>query len=752
MPQHKEGDMMTHTTQKSLRNIPAGDGWLRVLCACIFVLVVLPIGAQIPPASFYHLKRDRDVFSSWYRTVAEDKDGFIWFGSYDGGGLYRFDGYQLRSFWPDPTYTSNSLVGLRIARVNCDMDAYVCAGASFGLSLIDPVSGLCKNYNNSYDSLQDFRYGVTWAFLYDSIRHSLWIGTRYGLGVLDLAHGTHFEILRPERPVGGKHMPEDITDLVLDSRDRDVIWLGTLSGLYSFSVKEQKYKYHTCPTLPENGVQITDLCQDLSGIIWLATREGNVIRYEHTRDVWQVYPIPVAGDRKELYCILPDHSGHLWVSSHTAVGRLDLSSGSFDKWEYNNEHPDGLLQNEMYHDMIADRHGRLWIASWHGVQYAKQAFMPPSGKVKELRVIITGVDALPLIEEVTKPLMFTDRLALHREQRDLTIHYVLPNPLDPNRVQYQYMLKGYDNDWINTTERRVRYPRLGGGDYTFLVRAREGDSNGWSPVTELEISVSRRLIELWWFWVLVILFAAALAVIIYRLLLSNVRREERLKAEFDNKLSEIQMQALRAQMNPHFLFNSLNSIKYYAISKSKDETASYLSKFALLVRSILNNSKSRTISLSDELEALQLYIEIEHIRLEGKFDYRFDIDGGSHIRQAQIPPMILQPFVENAIWHGLMHKEGKGLLLVQVRDMGDRIQCIIEDNGIGRARSAEIKKAQMDHKKSVGMQITSDRITLINRIYGIDTQVQVVDLADADGTPSGTRVVINIPLIRDEEE
>ena len=154
-----------------------------------------------------------------------------------------------------------------------------------------------------------------------------------------------------------------------------------------------------------------------------------------------------------------------------------------------------------------------------------------------------------------------------------------------------------------------------------------------------------------------------------------------------------------------------------------------------------------------ELDALRLYIEIEHLRLEGKFDFQVDIDSNIQVGQTQVPPMILQPYVENAIWHGLMHKKnGKGKLLVQVKDMGNQIQCIIEDNGVGRAHSAALHKKQMDHKDSVGMQITSNRIELINRIYGINTQVHVIDLVDPEGSPSGTRVVINIPMIRDEEE
>jgi LytS/YehU family sensor histidine kinase len=270
-------------------------------------------------------------------------------------------------------------------------------------------------------------------------------------------------------------------------------------------------------------------------------------------------------------------------------------------------------------------------------------------------------------------------------------------------------------------------------------------------VTMLQLSVDKYLTEFAWFWILIVTLAACLLVAVYRYLILRTRKEEQLQAEFQKKVSEIEMQVLRAQMNPHFLFNSLNSIKYYALSKDKDATAEYLTKFSLLVRTILNNSKSHTISLKDELEALRLYIEIEHMRLEGKFDYHIDIDSSIRVEQAQIPPMILQPFVENAIWHGLMHKPAGGKLLVQVKDLGTQIQCIIEDNGVGRTKAKEIQLRGSGHKKSMGLQITGDRISLINRIYGIDTNVHVIDLVNAKGEAEGTRVIVNIPLINEEE-
>jgi hypothetical protein len=713
--------------------------------------------AQLPAVSFQHLRRDQDLFSSTYQTLEEDPFGFIWFGSIDGGGLYRYDGYELKYFTPDPGHMETSLTGTRIAKIYM-LDSTLYVGTQFGFSMLDVKSGLIKNFNNQYDKLPDYRIGVTWDFLNDTIHNTMWIGTRHGLATFNpdsSAGEERFRLLRPAEPMDGEYWPIDISDLHLDNTSHDLLWISSHTGLYCYSISKNTYERFVCPQYKDVPHFIVDLYQDKDGWLWLTVRDGLVFAYHHGLKQWKTFEIPESNPdpvQRYMYNMRPGYEDDLWLCTRSSVGRLNTESGTYESWRHDPSLPEGLLPNGLYRDLFADRHGRLWVASWHGVQYARQTFLPPSSKVTNLKVAVTDVDITPPTKNEIKPLIYTDLMSLDQNQRDVTFRFVLPNPVDPSKVGYRYMLKGFDRDWIETDQRTVRYPRLSGGKYAFLVTGREGDATEWLPVTELGIEVEKRIIEYWWFWVLVVGIMVTIAVLVYRFLISRARKEEKLRAEFDHKLSEIQMQALRAQMNPHFLFNSLNSIKYFAISKSKDETATYLSKFALLVRNILNNSKSKTISLQDELEALRLYIEIEHLRLEGKFDYTIDIDSSIHVRQAQIPPMILQHYVENALWHGLMHKEGTGKLLVQVRDLGNQIQCIIEDNGVGRARAAEIRKAQMDHKKSVGMQITGDRIALINRIYQIDTQVHVVDLTDHNGTPLGTRVVINIPLIQDEEE
>jgi ligand-binding sensor domain-containing protein len=722
-----------------------------------FLLGADRVLAQLPAVSFLHLKRDIDLYSAYYTAITEDQDGFMWFGSASGGGLYRYDGYTLKSFLPDPSNMKTSIPGARIFNTYLGVDGRLYVATNFGFSAMDPVTGQIQSYNNRYDIAPNADFAWTRCFIQDTVQRTLWIGTAWGLARMHPETGDSITLLRPEKSPDQGYIPGDILCIVQHPRNPGLLWLGTPEGVFQYDIEADQYTRISCKEFPEEGKYVHDMYADRSGFIWLSIGDGYVAGYNTDTQQWMVHRLPLyqplpANKNRSVHKILPIGGNEAWLGTETSVGKMNLATGDFENWDYSAERPDGLLPNYVFLDLLNDRHGRMWVASWHGISIARQAFMQPSGVVKDIKVAITGIDAVPVYEEGLKPLIYKDDQTLRKDQRDITFQYVLPNPLDPAAVSYQYMLEGYDNEWITTDQRRVRYAKLPGGTYTFKVRAKERTEQMWTNDTYLRISIPKRVTEFWWFWGLFGVVFLSMVVFINRLLLSRAKKTERLKAEFEHQLSEIQMQALRAQMNPHFLFNSLNSIKYFAISKSKDETAAYLSKFSMLVRAILNNSKSRTISLKDELDALQLYIEIEHLRLDGKFDYHIDIDSGIHIKQAQIPPMILQPYVENAIWHGLMHKDGRGKLLVQVKDMGHQIQCIIEDNGIGRLKASEFRGKQSDHKKSVGMQITSDRIALINRIYQIDTQVHVVDLMDEHGTATGTRVIVNIPLIHDEEE
>ncbi|MEM1325144.1 MAG: histidine kinase [Bacteroidota bacterium] len=220
------------------------------------------------------------------------------------------------------------------------------------------------------------------------------------------------------------------------------------------------------------------------------------------------------------------------------------------------------------------------------------------------------------------------------------------------------------------------------------------------------------------------------------------------EAQFSRKIAEIEMTALRAQMNPHFLFNVLNSIKLYMVQNDARTASRYLTKFSRLIRLILNNSKVSMVTLEEELNALKLYIEMENFRFNDKFDYELNVEEGVSTGSVKIPPMVLQPYVENAIWHGLMHKEQeRGLLSMTVRqdDQNSGLLFIIEDNGIGRERAMQIRTRTANKHKSVGMQITQDRIAIANKLFNTNATVEVIDLKE-DGQATGTRVVLHLPV------
>lgn len=214
--------------------------------------------------------------------------------------------------------------------------------------------------------------------------------------------------------------------------------------------------------------------------------------------------------------------------------------------------------------------------------------------------------------------------------------------------------------------------------------------------------------------------------------------------------AELEMKALRAQMNPHFIFNSLASIQQFIYSQNPDAANEYLSRFSRLIRMIFDHSLEKNISLADDLEALKLYMELEQLRLDGKFDYRIHIEPGIDTEEMEIPPLIMQPFVENAIWHGISQLQDKGLIDIWIKmnttGKSNRLECVVKDNGIGRDLSEKNKRQKNPEHQSKGMSITKERLELLNSMYGNENSVEIIDLHSESNEPCGTEIRIFIPI------
>ncbi len=218
-------------------------------------------------------------------------------------------------------------------------------------------------------------------------------------------------------------------------------------------------------------------------------------------------------------------------------------------------------------------------------------------------------------------------------------------------------------------------------------------------------------------------------------------------SEMNRKISEITQANLRQQMNPHFIFNTLNSIQYYMYQHDKITTNNYLTKFSSLMRKTLENSQFTVIPIKDELDALQLYLELESLRFKEKFEYHISMDEEIDPLIFKIPAMLLQPYVENSICHGLINKEGKGMLNINIESIDTCLLFTIEDNGIGREAALKIKQGKEKNHPPLGTKITESRIELANALHGTQMKVQYTDLKDEQGRAAGTRVEIQTPII-----
>ncbi|HET7898963.1 MAG TPA: histidine kinase, partial [Flavisolibacter sp.] len=273
-------------------------------------------------------------------------------------------------------------------------------------------------------------------------------------------------------------------------------------------------------------------------------------------------------------------------------------------------------------------------------------------------------------------------LQLAHDNNYLTFQFIGITTNRPNAVRYKYFLKGLDENWSTLTDKpEATYSDLPGGTFTFKVKAVNGEGI-WSKELAYTFTIFPPWWKTWWFRLsaLLLIVLAFYAVIRWRLnrrfrLRLEQAEKEKQVAELQQQKTELEMQALRAQMNPHFIFNALNSINRFILQNDKLQASEYLSKFSRLVRLILQNSQAAFIPLESELEALRLYLELESVRFDHHFTYTITVEDDIDTSFVKVPPLLIQPYAENAIWHGLMHKEETGHLQIDIVQREDRLYC-----------------------------------------------------------------------------
>jgi ligand-binding sensor domain-containing protein/two-component sensor histidine kinase len=351
--------------------------------------------------------------------------------------------------------------------------------------------------------------------------------------------------------------------------------------------------------------------------------------------------------------------------------------------------------------------------------------------------------AITTITHGDSTLHFSSSVELPYHNNNFKIYFSSAAFRSRGNFTYEYRLKGLDTAWISTPA-SVNYSVFSSippGDFLFEVRAVNESGVMSRNIASIGISVSIPVWQQWWFYLLVSLLSVGLVVLMYQFRIRYLTR----KAALQNKLTASQLTALKAQMNPHFMYNALNSIQDLILQSDIKNTNYYLSRFSSLMRKVLDASGSNEITLNDEVEMLELYLELEKLRFGNDFIFTITVQKELDKDETKLPSLILQLFVENAIKHGLLHKKGEKKLSVEFILHNNTLVCTVTDNGVGRARSAEIKQRSVLTHQSFATKATEKRLELINSSRQKKIKLEVSDLMEGEKA-LGTKVVLEIPF------
>ncbi|MCW3077104.1 MAG: hypothetical protein JWO32_1713, partial [Bacteroidetes bacterium] len=518
-----------------------------------------------------------------------------------------------------------------------------------------------------------------------------------------------------------------IDDIYEDSKG--ILWICAMNGLWNY--KDDSLSY-----LGENNKllsgRIIDILEDYNGHLWMATRgKGVIIKSgEVFHNIKQTDGL-ASNMCRDMFI---DKENTVWVGSNNGLSNIKYlkERKRFEVNMYSKKQ--GLLSNEV--NYIIARDNDLLLAHNNGITIIKPHLLKNNSVPPP--VYITQV-------MINNKIYKSDSLQLNYSRNYFKVNYIGLSYKNQGTVEYKYKMEGLDTSWVYTGYTSAQFQTLNPGDYKFIVYAKNNDGYWSSKPATLYLTIFPAWWQTWAFRLLAFIILVAVIYILIKKRLDKIKKRDSEKEELQSKISTAELKALRAQMNPHFIFNAINSVQYFITRNDPESSQKYLAKFARLIRYVVENSKPALIPLKTELEALNLYLELESLRFENRFNYSVTVSNNVDINFAHIPSMLMQPYVENAIWHGLMHKNGKGNLIIAIELKEEILKCTISDDGVGRKKSAETKSAHPSHK-SMGMSITKERLDIINQMNNTKLSVVIEDLTDEQGNATGTSVKISIPM------
>lgn len=494
------------------------------------------------------------------------------------------------------------------------------------------------------------------------------------------------------------------------------LWIATNKGLYSYCNNE----ILKSPLLEDLSIPI-DL-QQYNNMLWIATESDGVLLYSGHKIIEHltVENGLLSQEIRKILCV----NNRLFISHSKGVQIYDINSKVFRIINTS----DGLLANNIrdfavYGDNLA-------IVTHQGLQ--KMDFSQLESEGYKPNVLFTRIaskegilhDDFPELSYSNNSIIF--QFTSYAYRYDMSYRYRL--------IKDESESVGWNKQEFSSNI--MHYPSLSPGNYTFQVKA-VTDHLQESDVISYHFSIKHPFWETIPFWIIVLAFLVQIIYMFYKYTIKKIKKDNQIKAElYTSKLT-----ALKSQMNPHFIFNSLNSIQALILKEDVKNSYNYIVKFSTLVRNTLNYSDKSFINFEEEIKLLQMYLDLEKLRFKDGFNFTLSIHSTI---QGFIPPMLIQPFVENAIKHGLLHSSEDKTLKIDFK-LEDVLLCSIEDNGIGRDKSMEIKKRQGRQHEAFSVNALTKRFMILNEIYGTQIGFKIIDLK-LDSKAIGTRVEIRIPI------
>lgn len=553
---------------------------------------------------------------------------------------------------------------------------------------------------------------------------------------------------------GPQSPPKNINRIFVDKHR---VWYASwLNGLWM----SEGFKFTNFNTTNSSiSNDLTDICTDSDGNIIFGSNTGDIYigRYEGQK-LSVKYKINdkqgVVGN--SITWLTTDRNGNLWAGTNLGINCIDLSKlYRTGKCIINFYDDDEGFSGQTAKRVAFDTDGNLWIGADDRL-IKLDTRKVKTRKTKPGKIILTGLDInhLPhqfvLTTDLDHCTQFVEKeFVLHHSENNLVFFFDILNYLNPQKDRFRYFLKGYDKKWSDYNEsRRAVYTNLREGEYVFCVESYNINTGEKGIPLELKFVIHHPWWKLWYVQVLFVILILVFTYLTVKKTIATVKQQERQKVELEKKIAQLEIQALQAQMNPHFIFNSINSIQYFVLSNKTDEVLSYLSDFSKIVRASLDNVTKKMVSLDQEIDFLKSYLRIEKMRFPKRFDFSVKIMGDMDTLSIMIPPFLIQPFAENAVRHGFLYKRSPGQLSITIEMLErDVIRCSIIDDGVGRIKAREIEGLSEDSGRLHSSEITETRIRLFNP-PGQRAKYKVVytDLFNAAGEMSGLKVEIYIPV------